>query len=712
MNWNRIIAGIGIVFLCIHSFAGPSRNITYILTQPDGTTFSSVIRGDEYLRIKTTSDGYAIVQDPDGWWSYAVYDEDGRKLSTGYHVGGDVPSAVLSDSRVIPYTRLRENSSSSRMRMMPRRQPLPMTKASSGQVRCPVILVQYQDVKFRSTRQDFEDLLNKRGYNRNGADGSASDYFNAQFSGAVNFVFDVFNIVTLPENRDYYGENVDDGSGNESDKAAEDMVLHACRILDSNVDFARYDSDNDGFVDFVYIFFAGGDEAQGYGDNTVWPHQWALFSGADKQLDCDGKRIDRYACSAELMRIGRNDAFSGIGTFCHEFSHILGLYDMYDTDYEGSGGESDAVLYSSSLMASGNYNNNSMTPPYYNAVDREIIGLQKPTVITANGTYSLEPISRSGQYFRIDTDNEDEYYLIECRLAESWDTYIGGSGLLVYHVDKSDRDAGYSDTYGMNMTASERWYYNEVNCRPDHPCVYMLSAIPDSRESGAFFFPVGEYNSIASESMPYWSGTVGDIYIEGIRRSGEKIVFNVLGFKGGTKPPEPVRIGYERFQDAAIISFESSFPYGGKADVSWGVTGRETSVIQVEPYESGKYAVVLEDLNPKTSYTVTVSFTTDGVTGKEGSISFMTSSGNAGYPYIYMKNVQRNPDGTFPYGCRLPLRTYNSVDSEKVTWSFNGKEIKTDASGYYKVTEGGTLKASVYWEDGSTDILVKEIIVK
>ena len=133
--------------------------------------------------------------------------------------------------------------------------------------------------------------------------------------------------------------------------------------------------------------------------------------------------------------------------------------------------------------------------------------------------------------------------------------------------------------------------------------------------------------------------------------------------------------------------------------------------MRLMPYEPGKYALVLEDLEPVKNYTVTVSFNIDGVSGKEGSISFLTNTFNGGFPYIYLKNVRRNPDGSFPAGCRLPLRVYNAIGAEHVSWTLDGMAITPDASGYYTLTGGKVLKAIVYWEDGSRDTIIKEIDV-
>ena len=189
---------------------------------------------------------------------------------------------------------------------------------------------------------------------------------------------------------------------------------------------------------------------------------------------------------------------------------------------------------------------------------------------------------------------------------------------------------------------------------------------------------------------------------------GENVVFNVIG-GDDVVPPVPESIGCEKFQDAAIITFESDRIYDGEATISWGMTGKDVQTLNVAPYEPGKYAIVLDGLTPRTSYPVTISFVLNGVAGKEGAVSFMTNSDNGGYPYIYMKNVKRNPDGTFPMGSRLPLRIYNAIGAKDILWTFNGGWISPDKSGYYKVRGDGTLKAVISWSDGSKDVIVKEI---
>lgn len=714
MKCHKHILFLLTFFLSVSALAGPVHDRMVTLVQPDGTSFAARFRGDEFIRIKTDLHGHAIMQDAEGWWCYASYETDGSKVCSGIRVGDKAPGSVISASIDIPYRKLYEHAGILKRSLAEQKEPTPVRTKGKNVKHGLVILAQFANLGFKHTRSDFEALLTKEGYSMNNASGSAKEYFDAQFGGSVDFEFSVSDIVTLSQDLAYYGGNTSVAKGVESDKNPEEMVIEACRLVDPHIDFSLYDDDGDGEVDNVFVFFAGGDEAEGAGDDCIWSHAWYIKDGAGRNLVLDGKTINRYACTSEMTRY--QDAsgkivqrLAGIGSFCHEYSHTLGLPDMYDTDYEASGGQADALWVSTSLMDGGNYNNLGSVPPNFNALEREILGLSEPVAIERSGVYRLEPVDKGGQCYRINTEEDDEYYLLECRSGAGWDAYVGGKGLLLYHIDKTQRSSGYSDSYGKDITADMRWtLYNEVNCRPDHQCADLIEAIPGASNVRNVFYPAYGVTDVDEESFTSWSGEVGRFAITGIRMEGENVVFNVIGGDEEV-PPLPVSIGCEKFQDAAIITFESNRIYDGEATISWGVTGKDVQTLNVASHEPGKYAVVLDGLTPRTSYTVTISFVLNDVAGKEGTVSFMTNSDNGGYPYIYLKNVKRNPDGTFPMGSRLPLRIYNAIGARDILWTFNGGWICPDKSGYYKVRKDGELKAVISWEDGSKDVLVKEI---
>lgn len=703
--------------------------------QPDGTAFDARLKGDEFFRVATTLEGNAIIQDEDGWWCYAIFDDEGRRGSSGWKVGGKTPSPILHESRQIPYEVLSAAAAEKRLRIQSLHtasdsRPVPATKNGNETIKHGiVILAQFEDVRFRYGKQDFTDLLTQDGYSRNGASGSAKEYFDEQFSGKLEFRFEVSDIVTLPGKRSEYGANLSDGQ----DKDPTRMVIEACQKADDMIDFTLYDDNNDGEIDNVFIFFAGGDEAEGAGEDCIWSHSWYVSDGAGQNVVLDGKMLNRYACCSELTRrsIGGtiDETIVGIGTFCHEYGHTLGLVDLYDTDYAGSGGESASLWVWTSLMDGGNQNNLGNTPPHLNAIEREMLGICEPVRIKTDGSYSLGPIDKTNTVYRLDTDNEDEYYLLECRSGTGWDSHIGGKGMLVYHIDKSDRNSGYSEFYGKDLKASERWgNANEVNCRPDHQCADLLEA--DGREDSALemphinesygnistiFFPQAGISSIdPGHILRFWSGAIGPIRISDIRWDNEALRFDVCGTTGDNVPPAVSKITVETFTDAAILQFESDSPFEGNAVVEWGRSGDKTETFISEAYEPGKFAILLENLQPDNkTYNVTVCLEYGGVKGESRSTSFMTRKApTVSWPYIYMNGVHQNSDGTLPYGSRLPLRVANAAGASEIIWTYNGRQISVSGDQYYKVTENGTLKANIRWEDGTEDTIIKEIRIR
>lgn len=735
---HKTILIICTLILSLTAYSRPAIKGTIALQQPDGSTFKAYITGDEFLKLTTTGNGHAIMQNTEGWWCYATIDDDGCRHNSGWHVGSDAPHEVLVESSRIPYEALtrvamqrRKSAMTDENACFVRRLLSLRTKAEETVTKHGIVIpVQFKDVSLTYSVSDFCNLLTQKGYSANDASGSAKEYFDAQFGGAIEFNFDVCEPVTLTGKQADYGGNLSNGS----DKAPEQMIIEACRLADESVDFSLYDDDNDGKVDNVFVFFAGGDEADGAGEDCIWSHAWYIFSGAQETLQLDGKLIDRYACTSELSRRYTSadkftDVFTGIGTFCHEYSHTFGLPDMYDTDYEGSGGNSAGLWIWTALMDGGNQNNKGNTPPYFNAVEREILGICEPVLITGNGSFKLEPIHLNGQVYRIDTDHPDEYYLIENRSGAGWDSHIGGSGMLVYHIDKSsDRNSGYSEVYGEDMPASYRWdYTNEVNCRPDHPCADLIEAdgrkdsfadmdAPEFRslysDIGGVFYPYAGNNSIASERFTFWSGAYGNFSITNIRKQGEHITFNITGISDLT-PPKAVNIEATSYAEAAVISFDSDRIFEGEAIIEWGRTGRETETTSIKAYSPGKYAVVLEGLNAgNKTYTVNIAFVQEGMTGDPETISFMTKKKPAvEWPYIHIPQSELNEDGTFSTDAELPLILYNASDAAEIRWTFNGLPISRHGNGYYPVTKEGTLQAHIIWEDGSEECIEKEIVI-
>lgn len=687
---------------CTIMGAVPAYKGTVLLTQPDGMTFHAVISGDEFKHSVTTLDGCAVTRAADGVWYYAYHDMDGRRSSTGFAVGdASVPQQVLNNSRLGAVTK----SASSLNRASAR--TLRAQQARTGALqynRVPVILAQFPDTKYTYSVDQMAALFDPSNPK------SATSYLNDQFLGQSEFTFDVSSaVVTVSHNSAYY-------SANDLAKAGE-FIAEACRLASEAglVDFSNYDLDSDGVVDRLYVFYAGSDQSFTSDESMLWAHQYYL-KAYNIDLSLNGKVINCYACSSEKGFIGNRIA--GIGTFCHEFTHTFGIDDLYDTDDNGSGGTSNAIWYNGSLMDGGCYNDNGDTPPSYGAIERYMLGINPGRQIEDSGI-TLRSVAEAGDYIICPSPTVDgECYLIECRTATGWDAHIGASGVAIYHLDCSNTNAGHDDTYGnifpQGMTAAQRWEYNTVNCNPSHECADLVEAYPGAGSISQTYFPYNSINSFTPDTRPafrWWDGTASTYYLTGITFDGTQARFTVVD--ANTIIPTPVITGTSTYQNLCIIQW--SAPEGtGPATVRWGKSGSELNEINVNPYDTGLYALRLEGLIPGTAYRVDILFTdNDGGEGKIVKADFTTKALHSGtYPYICFGNTSRYADNSYPSGTQIPLCIMNTDDASTVRWYLGANEITPSPDGFYHLVSAGTLKAVISGPDGSKDIIIKTITVK
>lgn len=533
-----------------------------------------------------------------------------------------------------------------------------------------VIPVQFEDREFVRTADQLKESVQQ-----------AEDYFNFQPGLDCEYSFDLAPVVTLPKPVSYYGTNYSD----RKDVLLHEAVRYACSR--SDLDFSSYDNDFDGMVDNVFLITAGLSEADGAGEEWIWP-QYGRLKDHGGTLEAGGSTINSFCVSTELAYDKEGSPKpAGIGIFCHEFCHYLGLTDLYDTDGEGSGGTAKG-LWDTGIMDNGC---KGETVPGFCAVDLEMLGTGKCSALT-KGSHTLKPLSRSGEYLKMTGDDPDEFFLFECK---------EGQGLAVYHIDRSGRNAGWSDYYRKELTAAERWEFSQVNCRPDRQCAALLAA---DTEGGGLFFPQKGQDSFGSDTAPafrFQDGSTSALALTGIRLNSDgSVSFEVR---------EPLAIKKSSiFQDAAIISWEADEGMG-KIDgyeIEWSCTAGSFSA--TAPADARSFT--LEGLSPRTTYSFTIRVKYSGGGSSSISSSFITKVyRNDSHPYIYLKGSDRKADGRFEKGAKIPLRVFNAPAAAEVKWYFNGRRITAGADGYYTVTEEGRLKAELLCEDGSTDILIKEI---
>lgn len=283
------------------------------------------------------------------------------------------------------------------------------------------------------------------------------------------------------------------------------MVVDVCRMAYANgIDFGPYSEA--GVMRDVFVFYSGGGEADGSDPEGIWPHRYSVaYKGT---YTFGGNRLAGYACAGELSKYeDGNNKFTSIGTFCHEFGHVLGWPDLYDTNYTTNGQAAGPGTYS--LMASGSYNNDSRTPPALSILERWMIGWAEPEVLNTSGEFRLAPVHQDKGYL-IGTDTDNDYFLLEYRGTGDnvWDipdyySYHesqGTSGLLVYHID---------------YTTPSKWLtYNSVNTIAGHECMKVVCSYPNATNAVYYsrysFFPgvykVTSLMSAKQKDFRSWKG--------------------------------------------------------------------------------------------------------------------------------------------------------------------------------------------------------------
>ena len=526
------------LLVAVVAYAVPAHRMQKKVKQSDGTELTVVLAGDEALHFYTTLDGKPLVKEVNGDYSYAMFSSEGKFVSTQCLAHDKNVRTVVENAFIesIDYEMMSASLSKAvnarSAKFKAAAQKAGSQIAPEGDVNVAVVLVQFKDTKFTYTKEDFNNILNTKDYVYENpianSIGSARDYFMAQSDGKFRPNFIVTDIVTLDNNMSYYGGN--DSSG--EDKKPTYAIKEGIKKADAaGFDFSKCDNNGDGEVEFVYCIYAGYSESYGADANTIWPHQWQLSAQAGT-ITVDGVKCDTYACSGELIynesyesRIGKT--LAGIGVMCHEFSHCLGLHDIYDTTYDSGNWGMDYW----DLMDQGSYAAEGYVPVGYSAYQRDFCGWRKLVEINSKGSYSMEALTRGGVGYKIVNDaNNNEYYILENRKQEGWDTYLFGSGMLVIHVDY----------------LKSAWDNNSINVTKNHPRYTLIPAdnellAYDSKNTNAF---------VSSIKADVWPGPSGNTELTNASIPAAKV------YAGGYMNKPITNIKYQN----GVISF--NFMYG------------------------------------------------------------------------------------------------------------------------------------------------------
>lgn len=348
-------------------WAIPAKPGPLKVTQPDGTELTIFMYGDEHHHYITTEDGYLLSNNGDAYY-YAQIDAKGE-IKTSALLASPVSMRSVRENEFLQNINKEDVKNALNRQRAKQMQRTPGVGLftdgkfpAHGPQKVLVILVEYKDRKFvlgDKAHEHFDAMLNKEGYDEYGATGSVRDYFINSSDGQFYPDFDVYGPVTLENKMSYYGGD----TMTTIDENAWKMIPEACQLIDDEVDLSQYDCDGDGFIDNVYVYYAGLGQAQGGSASSVWPHSWNITLATKDEYIFDGVKLDHYATSNEWLGNASSGHPDGIGTFVHEFSHVLGLPDLYSTNYNYDAFTPGAW----SVMDQGPFNNESRTPPQYSA---------------------------------------------------------------------------------------------------------------------------------------------------------------------------------------------------------------------------------------------------------------------------------------------------------------------------------------------------------
>ena len=370
---KRLFFGVIMLVATVAIHAARAYSEPYIVSQPDGTQLTLILNGDEHRSWLTTTDGTIVVETPLGY-CVATIDDDGELSSTGL-MAHQPALRDAEEQQVCLHQQQRQGLFFQQVR----RDWHAIRKAQvtdtdyfphSGSPKCLVILVNFSDVAFTSEtpREQFDQYMNGEvqrnlGHNESKNMVGVRKYFEASSRGQFTPQFDVVGPVTLPETMAYYGENNEKGK----DKHFYQFCTDAIAAVDDNVNFKDYDNNDDDAAELVCIVYAGyGESLSGNPSNTIWPK----CSHGNYKTD-DGVRVNFINCSPELLRTNNTD-INGIGLFCHEFSHGLGLPDLYATNVDAQLDNQSPEFWD--LMDYGGYGGSTYTPVPYSVWEQEAMG--------------------------------------------------------------------------------------------------------------------------------------------------------------------------------------------------------------------------------------------------------------------------------------------------------------------------------------------------
>ncbi len=414
-----------------------------VFVDVDGRKIPVYLFGDEFSKRLETKNGYTIRQNSEGIWCYAQKESDGSLQPTEWSIADDsLKSPELMDflrktPKHLKGTGFFHKNMFGAEKVSRKINHIPVV----GSRRILVILMSFQDVKFTKTSRDFDALFNQRGFCEDGAKGSVVDFYEKVSYGQLQLSCDIYGPYVAKNNMKHYGGNGKFGE----DKAPDELFKEAISSASKEVDMSIYDTNKDGIVDNIHIIFAGYGEEAGASEDAIWSHEMTF----PNNYELNGVKIDRYSCAPEL-RGNSGGGISRIGPHCHEIGHALGAMDYYDTNYSTEGEYIGTGQWD--VMASGSWNEDGISPANFNPfVKAYNFGWCKVETLSESADIVVKSSFSENIVYRVNTPHSNEYFLIENRQQESYDSNTPGHGLLLFHIDSKIEALSQNNTINASF---------------------------------------------------------------------------------------------------------------------------------------------------------------------------------------------------------------------------------------------------------------------
>jgi len=462
-----------------------------------------------------------------------------------------------------------------------------------GQFKALCILVEFSDKQSQVAPVFFDSLLF-------GSEGSSvKTYYDEISYGQLDLVSvnlpSSVGWIEAPQTYEYY-VNEKNGTGaypQNSQKLCEDLI----DAVNAVVDFSDYDNDGDGDMDCLIITHTGQGAEYTGSNSDIWSHKWNIVPRYR-----DGVSISSYTIQPEYWKFP-NDMT--IGVYAHELGHGFGLDDLYDTDASQSRG-----IGSWGIMSYGSWlgpNNLGGSPAHPCAFNRIKMGFAAPIIVeTDTFNQQIEQVETSGQIYRLWTGGNisNEYFLVENRQQVGYDSYLPGSGLMIWHIDENMAANTFEWWPGEDSTYHYQVALEQADGQYDLEIKYNFGDEGDPYPGERYRF---EFNAVSSPSSNSYTDGGSFVMVSEISYSDSIMQADfTVGFSSTIPDPEeppqlPVTLELMQnypnpFNPTTSISYSVSSNNIVNLEI-YNIKGQNIRTLVNEVKETGTYEVEWDGTN-------------------------------------------------------------------------------------------------------------------